>query len=272
MTKGLDQYLQDAKQLCALEVNYFDDNTRLTNASLMSEMAEQVSETSQNNLPTAKQELARNIPESLKTDTGHTLQHQTAPKSTLQQGIDWDANHQQHQLQDQDEQDTIVHNADILHDNDDRTTIDPIADGTSTQPEKSITELLPTDDVTIPNKKLGCILVTRHLQQFLEGYLPPSDKQAFLDVYHMLPLLEKYLYDNPTQDTHCMSSDNEYVALLKYAIHLNKDLSMFPTVWAVLSWIPKMAILIMLNVCRKSTMDTTKVNLENIWRTWRRNQ
>ena len=32
-----------------------------------------------------------------------------------------------------------------------------------------------------------------------------------------------------------MSSDNEYVALLKYAIHLNIDLSMFPTVWAVLS-------------------------------------
>ena len=31
-----------------------------------------------------------------------------------------------------------------------------------------------------------------------------------------------------------MSSDNEYVALLKYAIHLNIDLSKFPTVWAVL--------------------------------------
>ena len=32
-----------------------------------------------------------------------------------------------------------------------------------------------------------------------------------------------------------MSSHNEYVALLKYAIHLNIDLSMFPTVWAVLT-------------------------------------
>ena len=42
-------------------------------------MAEQVNETSQNNLPRAKQEsieeveLAINIPESLKTDTSHTL-------------------------------------------------------------------------------------------------------------------------------------------------------------------------------------------------------
>ena len=32
-----------------------------------------------------------------------------------------------------------------------------------------------------------------------------------------------------------MSSDNEYVILLKYAIHLNIDLSTFPTLWAVLS-------------------------------------
>ena len=32
-----------------------------------------------------------------------------------------------------------------------------------------------------------------------------------------------------------MSSDNKYVTLLKYAIHLNLDLSMFLTLWAVLS-------------------------------------
>ena len=32
-----------------------------------------------------------------------------------------------------------------------------------------------------------------------------------------------------------MSSDNEYVTLLKYAIQLNIDLTVFPTLWAVLS-------------------------------------
>ena len=89
--------------------------------------------------------------------------------------------------------------------------------------------------MNIPTEKVGCILVTSHLQQFLEDYPPSSDKHAFLDVYHMLSLLDKYLYDNPKQHTHCMSSDNEYVALLKYAIHLNIDFSTFPTLWAVLS-------------------------------------
>ena len=103
-----------------------------------------------------------------------------------------------------------------------------------TQPEQSFPVVLPTDDINIPTEKVGCIFVTSHLQQFLEEYPPPSDKQAFLDVYHMLSLLDKYLYDNPKQHNHCMSSDNEYVALLKYAIHLNVDLSTFPTLWAVL--------------------------------------
>ena len=94
---------------------------------------------------------------------------------------------------------------------------------------------LPTDDITVLTEKVGCILITYHLQQFLEDYPPSSDKHAFSDIYHMLSLLGKYLSDNPKQHTHCMSSDNEYVALLKYAIHLNIDLSMFPTLWAVLS-------------------------------------
>ena len=79
VTKGLDKYLQDTEQLCALEVNYFDDTARLTSTSLMSETTEQVNKSSQNNLPTAKQEsievveLAINIPESLQIDTSNTL-------------------------------------------------------------------------------------------------------------------------------------------------------------------------------------------------------
>ena len=87
----------------------------------------------------------------------------------------------------------------------------------------------------MPTEKVGCISVSSHLKQFLEEYPPSSDKQAFLDIYQMLSLLDKYLYDNPKQHTHCMSSDNEYVTLLKYAICLNIDLTAFPTVWAVLS-------------------------------------
>ena len=87
----------------------------------------------------------------------------------------------------------------------------------------------------MPTEKVGCILVTGRLKQFLENYFSSSDKQDFLDVYHMLSLLDKYLYDHPKQHTHCMSYDNEYVTLLQHAISLYIDLTTFPTLWAVLS-------------------------------------
>ena len=79
VSKGLNKYLQDAEQCCALEVNCFDDDTtRPTNIASMSEATAQVNESSEYDLPSAKQESmeevesAVNIPESLKIDTSHT--------------------------------------------------------------------------------------------------------------------------------------------------------------------------------------------------------
>ena len=78
VSKGLDKYLQDAEQCCALKVNYFNDITRPTSIASMSEATEQINESSEYNLSLAKHESMEevestvNIPESLKIDTGHT--------------------------------------------------------------------------------------------------------------------------------------------------------------------------------------------------------
>ena len=230
MSKGLDKYLQDAEQCHALEVNYFDDTTSPTNIYSTSEAAEQINKSSENNLPSAKQESMEevesvmNIPESQKIDTGHTSRHPSQPCT------DTDEKCQQHPSSKHAEQDADAHPGDKEY-----PSKNVAREPTSIHSDQSLTVFLPTDDITTPTEKVGCILVTSHLQQFLEDYPPSSDKQAFLDVYHMLSLLDCNLYNNPRQHTHCMSSDNEYVILLKYAIHLNIDLSAFLTVWAVLS-------------------------------------
>ena len=90
----------------------------------------------------------------------------------------------------------------------------------------------------------------------------------------MLSQQDKYLYDNPKEHAHCMSLNNEYVALLKYAIHLNIDISMFPTVWAVLSILldTQDSNLEYVTLLQEGTTDTMKVDPENTWRNWRRNQ
>ena len=221
VSKGLDKYLQDAEQSCALEVNYFDDTTSPTSIDSMSQAAEQINESSETNLSLAKQEAMEevesvgNILESQKIDTSCILRCPSQPRT------DTDKKRQQSPSSEHAEQDTDAHQEDEEH-----PFLNAVREPISIHSDRLLTVLLPTDDVIMPTEKVDCILVTSHLQQFLEDYPPSSDKQAFLDVY---------LYDNLKQHTHCMSSDNEYVILLKYAIRLNIDLSTFPTLWAVLS-------------------------------------
>ena len=91
----MEIYLQDAEQCCALEVNYFDDNTRRMGEDPNLEDAEHTIQFSKANLISAKQtsiedtNVARHAPESLKSDTSHTSrQHSEVP-------TDADKKHQQ---------------------------------------------------------------------------------------------------------------------------------------------------------------------------------
>ena len=78
VSKGLEKYLQDAKQCQALEVNYFYDNTTGQNEESNPEDAEQTIQFSKDNqIPPAQTfttdtNVARNPPEYLKSDTGCT--------------------------------------------------------------------------------------------------------------------------------------------------------------------------------------------------------
>ena len=218
VSKGLDKYLQDAEQCSALELNYFDDITSPMSEEPILEDAEQTSQSSEGNPSSAKQkslediDVAKNVLESLRLDTSHTSRHLS------QVCTDADEKHKKIMTSECVEQDTDAQQEDGEHSVEDVTR-----EPTPMHSEQLHTMLTCADDVIMPTKKVACTLVTSHLKQFLEDYPPPSDKQAFKNIYHMLSLLDKYLHDNPTQHTHCMSSDNEYVTLLKYAIHLNID-------------------------------------------------
>ena len=93
--KGLEKYLQDAKQCQALEVNYFDDNATGQNEEPNPEDTEKTIQFSKDNqiAPsqtfTADTNVARNQLESLKSDTSHTSR-QHLPACT-----DADEKHQQ---------------------------------------------------------------------------------------------------------------------------------------------------------------------------------
>ena len=81
VSKGLEKYLQDAEQCCALEVIYFNDNATCQSKESILEDAKQTIQLSKDNqIPptqmfTADINVARNAPESLKSDTSHTSRH-----------------------------------------------------------------------------------------------------------------------------------------------------------------------------------------------------
>ena len=78
VSKGLEKYLQDAEQHRASEVNYFNYNATCRSEEPNLEDAEQTIHSSSNNQISPTQtfiadiNVARNAPESLKSDTGHT--------------------------------------------------------------------------------------------------------------------------------------------------------------------------------------------------------
>ena len=86
VSKGLEKYLQDAEQRCALEPNYFDDSTSCMSKELILEDAEQTTQPPKSNPSIPKQKLTedtdvtRNALDSLKSDTGYTSrQHSEVP-------------------------------------------------------------------------------------------------------------------------------------------------------------------------------------------------
>ena len=151
----------------------------------MLEVEEQVAQTSQNNFFPVKQEFinekesAINIPESQKIDTSYSVSN-----SISHQDIDLDANLPDDQLQDNEkedpvEQDTLVYDPDVSQDEYYSTAIDVIADSMTTQMGKPDIEPFATDNVTIPNEKVGCVFATICLQQYLVSLALKLNKTSF---------------------------------------------------------------------------------------------
>ena len=113
-------------------------------------------------------DVAKNVPESLKLDTGCTSRH------LLQVCTDADEKHQQIMTSEGVEQDTDAQQQDGEHSVEDITR-----KHTPMHSEQLCTTLTCADNVIMPTEKVGCTLVTSHLKKFLEDYPPPSDKQAF---------------------------------------------------------------------------------------------
>ena len=93
--------------------------------------------------------------------------------------------------------------------------------------------------IRIPTIKVVCISFPECFQEYLQEYQPPSQAMAHHRVEQMVNKLDIYLNQYPSQYINCLSCDSEFVTFISYAIDLSVDLTVFPTIWAVLPIILK---------------------------------
>ena len=115
------------------------------------------------------------------------------------------------------------------------TAIDDTSDDLTIVMGKPVTTAFISDDVRIPTEKVGCLQVTRQLQEFLNHFPPESIEKAFEQIYQILQVLDTYIIDNLQQHQYYMLPDSEYISLILYTTKLEIDLCNFPAIWAVLS-------------------------------------
>ena len=228
ITSEVDKYLQEAVERHERDVNYFDGWHMATNTPSQQQKADSAEH---------DEEM---IPELIDQDTNengeineeHYIQYREELETIPEEE---DKGPQMSEKEDIEELDMIEY----APKESDKEPFNMAIDDTSEDPTivmgKPVTTAFVLDDVRVPTKKVGCLQVTRQLQEFLNHFPPESKEKAFEQIYKILQELDAYLIDNPQQHSYCMSPDSEYVSLIMYATKLDIDLCNFLAIWAVLS-------------------------------------
>ena len=106
---------------------------------------------------------------------------------------------QKAEKQDVDDLDTVAYTPDESEEEPFNMAIDNTSDDPTIVMGKPVTTTFVSDDVCIPTEKVRCFQVTSQLQEFLNHFPPESKEKAFEQIYQILQMLDAYLIDNLQQ-------------------------------------------------------------------------
>ena len=232
ITSEIDKYLQEVVERSERDDNYVDGQHMATNTPSQQQKT--------NFIEQDEEDVEVRIPESNGLDTGengtnhteHDIQYQDELETIPEEE---DEDPQTAEKQDVDDSDTVVYTLDESEEEPYNTAIDDTSEHPTIVMGKPVTTAFISDDIHIPTEKVGCLQVTSQLQEFLNHFPPESKEKAFEQIYQILQMLDAYLIDNLQQHRYCMSPDSEYILLIMYATKLEIDLCNFLAIWAVLS-------------------------------------
>ena len=234
ITSEVDKYLQEVVERRERDINYFNRQHVVTNTSSLQQKANFVEQEEEHD--------EVRVPESDGHDTGenganhieHDIQYQDELETILEEEED-NEDPQMAEEQDVDDLDMVAYTPDESEEEPFNMAIDDTSEDPTIVMGKPVTTAFVSEDVHIPTEKVGSLQVTSQLQEFLNHFPPESKEMAFEQIYQMLQVLDAYLIDNQQQHRYCMSPDSEYISLIMYATKLEIDLCNFPVIWAVLS-------------------------------------
>ena len=233
ITSEIDKYLLEVVERHERDVNYFNGQHMATNTSSPQWKANLVGQDEEHDEVRVLESNGHDTGKNGANHTEHNIQYQDELETIPEEEEDEDL--QMAEKQDVDNLDMIAYTPDESEEE----PFNPAINNTSEDPTivmgKPVTTAFVSDDVRIPTEKVGCLQVTSQLQELLNHFPPESKEKAFEQIYQILQVLDAYLFNNPQQHQYCMSPDSEYISLIMYATKLEIDLCNFPAIWAVLS-------------------------------------
>ena len=233
ITSELDKCLQEVAERHERDVNYFNGWHVATNTSNPQQKANFIEQDEEHDEVRVPESNGHDTGENGANHTEHDIQYQDELETIPEEEEDEDP--QMAEKQDVDDLDTVASTPDESEEEPFNMAIDNATEDPTIVMGKLVTTAFVSDDVRIPTEKVGCLQVTSQLQEFLNHFPPESKEKTFEQIYQILQMLDAYVIDNPQQHQYCMSPDSEYISLIMYATKLEIDLCNFPAIWAVLS-------------------------------------
>ena len=232
ITLEVDKYLQEVAERHERDVNYFDGWHMATNTSSLQQKTNFIEQDEEHDDVRVPESNGHDTGENGANHTEHDIQYQDELETIPEEE---DEDPQMAEKQDVDNLDMAVYTPDESEEEPFNTAINDTSEDPTIVMGKLVTTAFIPDDVHIPTEKVGCLQVTSQLQEFLNHFPPESKEKAFEQIYQIFQVLDAYLINNPQQHRYCVSPDSEYVSLIMYATKLEIDLCNFPAIWAVLS-------------------------------------
>ena len=190
LTSEVDKYLQEVAERRERDVNYFDGRHVATNTSNQPQKDDFLEHDEEKILELIDQDTSMNG----EINAEHSIRYHNELETIPEEN---DENPLMTEQEEVDEVDTIVYTPEESDDKPFNMAIDDTSEDPTIVMGKPVTTAFVSADVHVPTEKVGCLLVTSQLKEFLNHFPPESKEKAFEQIYKILQVLDAYLIDNP---------------------------------------------------------------------------